>query len=139
MLSCNGRWTLRREGQVNKTTKIYFDGGCRPNPGVIETAVVIGGIADIRWDAGHGDNEDAEWSALLHAIERARAAGLSDVVLIGDSLSVIRQADGSQRGRQSWLDRIRTEVAGFERLRFRHVGRKQNLAGIALERARRGY
>jgi len=124
---------------VNKTAKIYFDGGCRPNPGVIETAVVIGGVADIRRDAGRGDNEDAEWSALLHAIERAMAKGLCDIVLIGDSLSVIRQAGGRQRRRQSWIDRIRAETAGFDRLRFRHVGRKQNLAGIALERARRGY
>lgn len=124
---------------MNKTTSIYFDGGCRPNPGRMETAVVVRSKADIRWDAGQGDNEDAEWSALLHALERARTEGLSDIVLIGDSLSVIRQASGRQPGRKDWHDRFAAAAQGFDRLRLRHVGRKQNLAGIALERARRGY
>jgi ribonuclease HI len=124
---------------VNKTTSIYFDGGCRPNPGTMESAVVIRGVADIRWDAGQGDNEDAEWSALLHALERARTEGLSDIILIGDSLSVIRQAGGRQPGRRDWIDRFTEAAQGFDRVRLRHVGRKQNLAGIALEKARRGY
>lgn len=123
---------------MNKPTSIYFDGGCRPNPGPIETAVVIRGVADIRHDAGHGDNEDAEWQALLDALERATARGLSDIVVMGDSLSVIRQASGVQAGRQAWLDRFRIAAAGFDRLRLRHVGRKRNLAGIALEQARWG-
>lgn len=124
---------------MNKPTSIYFDGGCRPNPGTVETAVVIRGVVDIRWDAGHGDNEEAEWSALLHALERAGIERLTDIVLIGDSLSVIRQARGRQAGRQHWIDRFAAAARGFESVRLRHVGRKQNLAGIALERARRGY
>lgn len=124
---------------MNKPTSIYFDGGCRPNPGTMESAVVIRGVADIRWDAGLGDNEDAEWSALLHALERAHAEGLTDIVLIGDSLSVVRQAGGRQPGRRHWIDRFTEAARGFARVRLRHVGRKQNLAGIALEKARRGY
>lgn len=124
---------------MNKPTSIYFDGGCRPNPGTMESAVVIRGVADIRWDAGHGDNEDAEWSALFHALERATIEGLSDIVLIGDSLSVIRQAGGHQPGRRHWIDRFAEAARRFESLRLRHVRRKQNLAGIALEKARRGY
>ncbi|ATE63804.1 reverse transcriptase-like protein [Rhizorhabdus dicambivorans] len=124
---------------MNKPTSIWFDGGCRPNPGPIEIAVVIGGIADIRRTGEQGDNEDAEWSALLHALDEARQRGLADIILLGDSLSVIRQAQGRQRGRQPWIDRFRTAAASFERVRLRHVGRKQNLAGIALERMHRGY
>jgi ribonuclease HI len=129
---------------VNKAAKkgptpIWFDGGCRPNPGPIETATVIRGVADIRHDQDVGDNEDAEWSALLHALERAKAEGLTDIVLIGDSLSVIRQARGEKRGRPIWIERFRSAGQGFARLRLRHIGRKQNLAGIALERLHRGY
>lgn len=122
-----------------RPVKVYFDGGCRPNPGPIESAVVIGGVTDLRQAGEHGDNEDAEWSALLHALDRAHELGLTDIVLLGDSLSVIRQAQGKQRGRQPWLDRFRAAAATFERVRPRHVGRKQNLAGIALERTHRGY
>jgi ribonuclease HI len=124
---------------MNKPTILYFDGGCRPNPGDLETATVLRGIAEIRTELGHGDNEDAEWSAALHALERARAAGLADILLLGDSLSVIRQATGRQAARRPWLARFRAEAASFDRVRLRHVGRKQNLAGIALEAMRRGY
>lgn len=124
---------------MNKATHIWFDGGCRPNPGPIESAVVIRGVTDIRQAGEHGDNEDAEWSALLHALDRARAEGLTDLLLIGDTLSVIRQAQGRQRGRQPWLDRYRAAAEGFDRVRLRHVRRKQNLAGIALERLHRGW
>lgn len=127
---------------MNKPTSIYFDGGCRPNPGPIETATVIRGVADIRRSAGDGDNEDAEWTALLHALERAAAEGLSDILLLGDSLSVIRQASGRQGGRQGgrrpWIERFREATQGFDRVRLRHVGRKRNLAGIALEKMHRG-
>lgn len=118
--------------------KLWFDGGCRPNPGPMESAVVLGGIADIRRDLGHGGNEQAEWLALLHALDVAAAHGLSDVILIGDSLSVIRQADGRQPARsmeaRACRDRFETMARGFTRLRLRHIGRAQNLAGIALER-----
>lgn len=127
------------ERKEKAPARIWFDGGCRPNPGPIESAVVIGGVADIRRTGQQGDNEDAEWSALLHALDRARAEGLTDIVLMGDSLSVIRQARGDQRGRQRWLDRFREAAQGFDRVRLRHVGRKQNLAGITLERLHRDY
>ncbi|MBP8231650.1 reverse transcriptase-like protein [Rhizorhabdus sp.] len=124
---------------MNKPTNLYFDGGCRPNPGAMETATVLRGVAEIRTQLGQGDNEDAEWSAVLHALDRAQAAGLSDIVLLGDSLSVIRQATDKQMTRRPWLARFRAEAAAFDRVRLRHVGRKQNLAGIALEAMRRGY
>ena len=52
--------------------KIYFDGGCRPNPGRMETAVVTGGAAVVVRDAGIGSSMDAEWLALIAAL-RARA------------------------------------------------------------------
>ena len=31
---------------TTRRIKIYFDGGCRPNPGKMETAVVTGGAAE---------------------------------------------------------------------------------------------
>lgn len=124
---------------MNKPTTLYFDGGCRPNPGAMETATMLRGVAEIRTGLGQGDNEDAEWSAVLHALDRAKTSGLSDILLLGDSLSVIRQATDRQATRRPWLARFRAAAATFDRVRLRHVGRKQNLAGIALEAMRRGY
>jgi len=123
-----------------RAVKLYFDGGCRPNPGPMESAVVLRGLAVIRRDLGHGDNGQAEWLALLHALEIAAAHGLRDIILVGDSLSVIRQANGVQRAASTearrCLERFRSAAQSFDRVRLRHVGRAQNLAGIALERAR---
>ena len=117
--------------------KIWFDGGCRPNPGVIETAVVTGGRLWHRVDHGHGDNNDADWLALLDAMAVARALGLGDVVLLGDAVMVVDQARGRTRRVparfRGYLARFHDAAAGFARVRVRHVARGHNLAGIALQ------
>jgi ribonuclease HI len=118
---------------------LFFDGGCRPNPGPMEVAVVSRGRTHIRTDLGHGDNNEAEWLALLHAVEIAKEVGATDVLLIGDSTLVVEQARG-RRCRsphlQPYLDRFQIAVTGFSRVRLKQVPRSKNLAGIAL--ARRG-
>ena len=121
------------------STKIYFDGGCRPNPGAIEVAAVVRGAAHLRFDLGEGSSGDAEWSALLHALAVAAAAGEADVILLGDSASVISQASGTARfrGTPEVQTRFAELTSRFDRLRFRRIKRTQNLAGIALEQGRR--
>jgi len=118
--------------------KIFFDGGCRPNPGEMETAVVAGGRAYVRRGIGPGSSGEAEWAALLHALEVARTLGARDVVLAGDALNVVQAANGTGKCRGaaalSCLAAFRAEAAAFDRVRVRHVARTQNLAGIALAR-----
>ncbi|SDD62170.1 ribonuclease HI [Sphingomonas sp. YR710] len=118
--------------------KIFFDGGCRPNPGMMEAAVVAGGRVWIRRDLGHGTNDHAEWLALLYAVDIARMLGERDIVLIGDSGRVIHQAKGLRKSRaadlQPYLDRFAEAKGWFARMRIRQIGRAQNLAGIALEK-----
>ena len=120
----------------DRPLKLFFDGGSRPNPGPIETAVFVGGVAHIRDDHGSGDSNEAEWRALLHAVEIAAAQGARDVLFVGDSAVVIAQATGKGRCRspqlQPHLDAFRAATAGFDRVRLRHVPRGKNLAGIAL-------
>ena len=120
--------------------KIYFDGGCRPNPGLMETAVVARGITYHRPDCGQGNSNDAEWLALIHGAEVALQMGQRDVVLLGDSAVVVGQANGIVKCKSSVLQEhlqifnaIRTH---FDRIRIRQIGRNQNLAGIALARMR---
>lgn len=121
-----------------RAVKLWFDGGARPNPGPMETAVVFRGTADIRRGLGDGSNGEAEWLALFHALEIAATHALRDIILIGDSLSVIRQASGVQRGDPDHIKRFRAQAQDFDRIRLRHVARSHNLAGAALERARWG-
>ena len=122
------------------TIKIFFDGGCRPNPGQMETAVVARGMTYHRPDCGVGSNNDAEWLALIHATEIARAIGTRDVVMLGDSAFVVGQANGKTKLRtaefQTYFERFRNLAGDFERIKIRKIARTQNLAGIALAKAR---
>ena len=121
--------------------KIFFDGGCRPNPGAIETAVVARGVAYFGDPHGQGSNSDAEWLAAIDALGVARSLGLTDVRLLGDSALIVGQANGTRKCRTPALAAYRARfaelAAEFGSVRVRQIGRAQNLAGIALERRRR--
>ena len=118
-----------------KRVKVFFDGGCRPNPGQMEVAVVLRGVAHIHDDLGFGTSSDAEWLALIRALELALKADVRDAELIGDSLDMINRA-------RKVLDTGRVTCAHEESLRLllergrpariRWIRREQNLAGIAL-------
>lgn len=120
----------------HRRTKVFFDGGCRPNPGPIEVAAVVRGQVFLRDDPGPGSSGDAEWMALLHGLEVAQMLGLADFELVGDSLPVIERANGVV------LCRFGAELAHYARFselcealrpaRIRWIKRNQNLAGIAL-------
>jgi ribonuclease HI len=115
--------------------KIFFDGGCRPNPGRMEAAVVAAGRTTILPDLGHGTSADAEWLALIAALDVARSLGASDVVLLGDAADVIAKAGRTLKCRGdalAHLERFRALADGMAAVRVRYVKRSQNLAGIAL-------
>jgi len=116
--------------------RIFFDGGCRPNPGMMEIAAVARGIAYVQRDIGLGSGEEAEWLALLHAVRIAMDIGADDIELVGDSRSVISHANGATPCRDATLrhhlDAYRAAIATIPRVRLRAISRSKNLAGIAL-------
>jgi ribonuclease HI len=120
--------------------KIFFDGGCRPNPGPMEAAAVAAGKTYYAGDLGLGSSHVAEWLALFHAIEVARALRERRVVLLGDSAALVNQANGASKSRDArfsgFVARLRREVMLFDEVRVRHISRTQNLAGIALAKIR---
>jgi ribonuclease HI len=127
-------------GGVAKRLKVYFDGGCRPNPGPIEAAVVARGVTHLFAGLGSGTSEDAEWRALFAALKHAQALG-GPFELIGDNAHVIAQANGTLKARseaaQAHLARFRELAASGAPARIRWTPRSQNLAGIALDALRR--
>ncbi|WP_408586211.1 ribonuclease HI [Novosphingobium sp.] len=115
---------------------MFFDGGCRPNPGAMECAVVLGGEMLVRTDLGHGSSHEAEWLALVEGLRVARSHGLADVVLLGDALAVIAVVNGKAKPVASAAHHLATfrELATDARVSVRYVRRAQNLAGVALNR-----
>ncbi|RVU06270.1 reverse transcriptase-like protein [Novosphingobium umbonatum] len=121
--------------------KVFFDGGCQPNPGAMEVAVVVRGQSYFFDDLGHGTHNDAEWLALIKALEVAQGLGTEAFDLIGDAAMVIAQANGTGscpaalcHHREQFL----ALTASNAPTRIRWIGRAQNLAGIALEKRRAG-
>jgi len=124
---------------VARRIKIYFDGGCRPNPGRMETAVVTGGAATVVRDAGIGSSMDAEWLALIAALRLAQDLRLTNFVLLGDAVAVVEQANDVVRARgeaAGHLAAFHALVGDGPAPTIRYIKRTQNLAGIALARGR---
>ncbi len=124
----------------HRPVKIFFDGGARPNPGAMEAAVVARGVTYYFGDLGRGSSTDAEWLALIAALDVAQALAIENFTLLGDAAGVIDQANRRSPCRsasiQAHLDRFEA-IAGARAARIRWIARAQNLAGIALDARRR--
>jgi len=120
---------------ASRRTTLFFDGGCRPNPGRMEAAVVLRGKVHLFDDLGPGTSEDAEWLALILALDLAHTAGLAECELVGDALAVIRAARAALASGTAANSHAAAFLAAAARLRparIRWIKREQNLAGIAL-------
>lgn len=103
----------------------------------METAVVAQGQAYVRQDVGQGSSFDAEWLALIEAVEVAGSLGVTDVVLLGDSATVVAQAIGRIKCRGDAIAHhalFQASIPVGMSVRVRLIKRTQNLAGIALAR-----
>ncbi|WP_395397114.1 reverse transcriptase-like protein [Novosphingobium sp. BL-8A] len=124
---------------AGRRVKVFFDGGCRPNPGHIEVAVVVRGTTHLFDDLGEGTNRDAEWLALIHAMKVAQTLGPCDVELIGDALEIVRHANAALSSSKAAPGHPTTFLDLTKEIRparIRWIKREQNLAGIALSRRR---
>lgn len=126
---------------MGQDMKIYFDGGCAPNPGKMSGCIVVchpdkEAEALTMKDLGQGTNNVAEWSALIWAVLWAKDNGIKKAILIGDSQLVIKQASGLWKiNNQLLADLFKQfkEISKGLDLELRHVLRDSNLAGIYLE------
>jgi ribonuclease HI len=79
---------------------------------------------------GRATNNVAEYRALLLGIERAVAAGASEVDLVGDSELIVKQVRGEYRVKDATLAEYHAEVrealTGLGRWSIRHVRREHN-------------
>ena len=122
---------------------LYFDGGCRPNPGKMEVAVVSE-KNDIRLHdfVGYGTNNEAEWIGLLWAVGIALENGAQEVNIFGDSSLVVNQANGLWKVKNESLRKYHSEFLimkdGIKSLNLSYVPRNMNLAGNFIEMKQRG-
>lgn len=118
--------------------KLFFDGGCQPNPGEMEICVVAGGEIYHQPKLGYGTNNVAEWLALIYSLKIAESLGQTEFETVGDSMLVVNQANGvwqcKSEDLKPFLAEFQQQRQKFAKVKISHVRRHQNLAGIALEK-----
>jgi ribonuclease HI len=119
----------------------YVDGGSRGNPGPAGIGVVITGpdgdeIARANGYIGQATNNEAEYQAVLLALERARRLDAREVEIVNDSQLVERQVRGEYRVKKPDLrvlhEQVQEALKDFDRWSIRSVPREQNELADAL-------
>lgn len=114
--------------------EIYFDGACKGNPGPAAIGVVIFQaekvIQEISEHIGEATNNIAEYSALIRALEEARALKARRIHFFTDSELVFKQVTGSYQVKNPTLQDLFAQVAdlskSFEGIEIKHIPRAQN-------------
>jgi probable phosphoglycerate mutase len=115
---------------------VNCDGASRGNPGPAGAGAVLATpegeiVAEIAEGLGRTTNNVAEYTAVIHGLQRAQELGASDVLLRSDSQLLINQLTGRYRVKTPHLvplaRRARELAAGFDRIRFEHVRREFNV------------
>ncbi|PSQ05129.1 ribonuclease H [Halobacteriales archaeon QS_4_69_31] len=137
---------LLREG--GGRAHVYFDGASRGNPGPAAVGYVVvtndGIVAEGGERIGRATNNQAEYEALVRALETARDYGFDEVDVRGDSQLVVKQVRGEWDANDPDLRESRVTVrellTGFDEWSLEHVPREINdradeLANDALDDA----
>ncbi|MBI4536514.1 MAG: ribonuclease HI family protein [candidate division NC10 bacterium] len=131
----------RRGAGSRSAIRIHIDGAARGNPGPAGLGVAIfradGEVLErLSRYIGRATNNVAEYRALLLALERAEALGLTDVEIYSDSELLVRQLHGRYQVKHPALRPLFAEakerLRRFRRAAIHHVPREANAAADAL-------
>ncbi len=128
---------------------MWVDGGARGNPGPAAVGYRIEDEAgEVLDEAGRtigvATNNEAEYRALITALQRAAALGATEVDVHSDSELLMRQMTGRYRVKSPHLKQLWDEAQQaadrFERVRYVEVRRAENTdadrqVNLALDRA----
>lgn len=113
---------------------VYFDGASRGNPGPAAVGWVLvtsdGIVAEAGERIGKATNNQAEYRALIRALEAARDYGFDEIDVRGDSELVVKQVRGEWNANDPTLREHRVRVhellSAFDRWSLAHVPREIN-------------
>ena len=114
---------------------IYTDGGARGNPGPAGIGVVIMNeqkkiVAQVSKYIGEVTNNQAEYQALLAALEKAKQLGARELEVFLDSELLVKQLNRQYRVKDKDLAllfvKVYNAVLGFKKVIFKHIRRELN-------------
>jgi len=131
-----------------KRVVIFTDGTAEPNPGPAAIGATIKDeqgrlITTISQGIGRATNNQAEYRAIIAALEKAIELGANRVDMRSDSELVVRQINGKYRVKNAALkplyQQVKQLLSLLEGFTITHIPRQQNreadnLANIALKR-----
>jgi ribonuclease HI len=114
---------------------IYTDGASRNNPGPAAIGALIKDgagqtVATISETIGTATNNQAEYTAVITALEKAIGLGARRVVIKSDSELVVKQLNGEYKVKKAGLRPLYQEVVrlagALENFTIAHIPRAQN-------------
>ena len=130
-----------------KKAVIFVDGASRGNPGQAAIGAVIKDergrlIVSISRRIGRATNNQAEYRAIIAALEKATRLGVKQFDIKMDSELVVRQINGEYRVKKATLkplyQQVKQLLGSLEGFTISHIPRQQNmeadrLANMALK------
>jgi len=128
---------------------IYTDGGARGNPGPAGIGAVIyddqkSRIAEVSEYIGEATNNQAEYKAVIAALEKAKQLGAAEVEMYLDSELVVQQLNQKYKIKNKNLAPLFVKIwnlsIGFRKITYQHIPREENkeadrLANLAMDNA----
>lgn len=122
---------------MNEKYIIYTDGGARGNPGPAAIGVAIYNVANTHDPIktygkylGETTNNQAEYRALLVALEFAQELGAKILVCYLDSELVVKQLTGLYKIKEAGLKDLAMDILRlknkFDQVEFKHIPREKN-------------
>lgn len=120
---------------------IHTDGGARGNPGPAGIGAVLKDkdgnlVAEVSEYIGETTNNQAEYRAVLAALEKAKSLGAEELEFVLDSELVVKQLNREYKVKDKGLAVVFMKVynasLGFKKVSYRHVRREMNKEADAL-------
>ncbi len=121
--------------------KIFTDGGSRGNPGPAASGAVLYSengevVATASKYLGHDTNNQAEYTAIVIGLEKAKSLGAKTIELFMDSELAVKQLKGEYKVKNPEIAKRFLEVKNlwiqFDVVKIKHVRRELNKAADAL-------
>jgi len=119
----------------SKRIRVFSDGASRGNPGPAAIAYAIYDESGVLIDSGarsigRATNNEAEYQALLLAMERACVHSKDTAHFFVDSEFVVRQVSGQYRAKdermRGYMQKVHSNMKCFKSVRVIHVPRENN-------------
>jgi len=127
--------------QKHSHLKIFTDGGSRGNPGPAASGAVLYAedgevVATASKYLGKDTNNQAEYTAIIIGLEKAKSLGAETIELCMDSELAVKQLKGEYKVKNPEIAKrfleVKNLIVQFDHVKIKHVRRELNKAADAL-------